>query len=134
MMKKTIKFASIPLLFAVVTLAGCSTSKDQMLPPGGSTMLTLWNDSSSATHATREGRAKLRRTLMDPLDLVTETGSRIQENEIQQTFPRLPNPDLVMFVYPHFAGSHTPVPGYSTVFPFYSQVQYALPGERTAGL
>ncbi|CAL13503.1 TIGR03751 family conjugal transfer lipoprotein [Yersinia enterocolitica] len=134
MMKKSIKFAFIPLLLTVVMLMGCSTSKDQMLPPGGSTMLTLWNDSSSATHATREGRTTLRRTLMEPLDLVTETGSRIQENEIQHTFPRLPNPDLVMFVYPHFAGRHTPVPGYSTVLPLYSQVQYALPGERTAGL
>ena len=25
---------------------------------------------------------------------------------------------------------NTPVPGYSTVFPFYTRPQYALPGER----
>ncbi|HBO3942786.1 TPA: TIGR03751 family conjugal transfer lipoprotein, partial [Pseudomonas aeruginosa] len=24
-----------------------------------------------------------------------------------------------------------PVPGYTTVFPFYQRVQYAMPGERT---
>ncbi len=36
-----------------------------------------------------------------------------------------------MYVFPHLADGNTPVPGYSTVFPFYSQVQYALPGERT---
>ncbi|HFO6519268.1 TPA: TIGR03751 family conjugal transfer lipoprotein, partial [Escherichia coli] len=26
------------------------------------------------------------------------------------------------------------VPGYSTVFPFYSRTQYAMPGERTEAL
>jgi len=26
------------------------------------------------------------------------------------------------------------VPGYSTVFPFYDQTQYAMPGERTEAL
>ncbi|PIJ42758.1 TIGR03751 family conjugal transfer lipoprotein, partial [Serratia sp. OPWLW2] len=57
--------------------------------------------------------------------------SRTQESEISQQFPRLPNPDLVMYVYPHLADGNAPVPGYSTVFPFYSQVQYAMPGERT---
>ncbi|HEJ6481861.1 TIGR03751 family conjugal transfer lipoprotein, partial [Pseudomonas aeruginosa] len=45
---------------------------------------------------------------------------------------RLPNPDLVMYVFPHLAGSDpAPVPGYTTVFPFYQRVQYAMPGERT---
>jgi conjugative transfer region lipoprotein (TIGR03751 family) len=52
-------------------------------------------------------------------------------NEIQRQFRRLPNPDLVMYVFPHLAGSDpVPVPGYSTVFPLYQRVQYAMPGER----
>ncbi|MFF0977525.1 TIGR03751 family conjugal transfer lipoprotein, partial [Proteus mirabilis] len=49
-------------------------------------------------------------------------------------FPRLPNPDMVMYVFPHLSAGNLPVPGYSTVFPFYHQVQYALPGERVEGL
>ena len=57
--------------------------------------------------------------------------TRTAENEIKSQFHRLPNPDLVMYVFPHLAGSEpVPVPGYSTVFPFYRQLQYALPGER----
>ncbi|MDH4709749.1 TIGR03751 family conjugal transfer lipoprotein, partial [Pseudomonas aeruginosa] len=53
-------------------------------------------------------------------------------NEIHSQFKRLPNPDLVMYVFPHLAGSDpAPVPGYTTVFPFYQRVQYAMPGERT---
>ena len=57
--------------------------------------------------------------------------SRTAQNEIYSQFKRLPNPDLVMYVFPHLAGTDpVPVPGYSTVFPLYQRVQYALPGER----
>ncbi|EXU75316.1 TIGR03751 family conjugal transfer lipoprotein [Erwinia mallotivora] len=125
-------------LLLAVALAGCSTSKDEMLPPGDSSMLDMWNDGASVTHTTNESRATLRRPVSDGERVISqqtrESYSRTQENEIQQTFPRLPNPDMVMYVFPHLAEGSTPVPGYSTVFPFYSQVQYALPGERTEDL
>src|SRR3546814_20330157 len=43
--------------------------------------------------------------------------TRTARNEVYRQFHRLPNPDLVMYVYPHLAGSDTvPVPGYTTVF------------------
>jgi conjugative transfer region lipoprotein (TIGR03751 family) len=51
-------------------------------------------------------------------------------NEIDTVFPRLPNPTLVMYIFPHLSGSErTPVPGYVTTFPFYEKAEYALPGE-----
>lgn len=51
-------------------------------------------------------------------------------NEIDVLFPRLPNPTLVMYIFPHLAGdAGAPVPGYTTAFPMYEQVEYALPGE-----
>ena len=57
--------------------------------------------------------------------------TRTAQNEIYRQFHRLPNPDLVMYVFPHLAGTDpVPVPGYSTVFPLYQRVQYAMPGER----
>ncbi|EOS93917.1 TIGR03751 family conjugal transfer lipoprotein [Erwinia tracheiphila] len=132
------RYKLLATLLLAVTLAGCSTSKDEMLPPGDSSMLDMWNDGASVTHTTTESRATLRRPVSDGERVISqqtrESYSRTQENEIQQTFPRLPNPDMVMYVYPHLADGSTPVPGYSTVFPFYSQVQYALPGERTEDL
>lgn len=48
---------------------------------------------------------------------------------MRQRFARVPNPDLVMVVYPHLARGRYPVPGYVTTFPMYDQVHYALPGE-----
>ncbi len=50
-------------------------------------------------------------------------------NELSARFPRLPNPTIVMFVFPHLSAERTPVPGYSTMFQLYSNVEYALPGE-----
>lgn len=128
-------------LFMLVTLllSGCSTSKDEMLPPGGSTMLDMWQNKASSTRTTTEARSVLRRGLTDA-DLATrqsleESYTRDAQNEIQQLFPRLPNPDMVIYIYPHMAGSEpAPVPGYSSVFSFYSRVQYALPGERLEAL
>ena len=56
--------------------------------------------------------------------------SRDVFNEIDVLFARLPNPTLVMYVFPHLAGkTRAPVPGYATAFPMYEQVEYALPGE-----
>jgi conjugative transfer region lipoprotein (TIGR03751 family) len=48
---------------------------------------------------------------------------------VDQRFRRLPNPDLILFVYPHLARGKYPVPGYYTVLPMYTQVEYAMPGE-----
>ncbi|CDH06741.1 putative lipoprotein [Xenorhabdus bovienii str. oregonense] len=115
-------------------MAGCSTSKDTLLPAGEQTVLAMWQE-NKAGHASAQARQTLRRaltpaernrTLEEP-----DHYSRSAANEISQQFPRLPNPDMVMYVYSHLVAGKTPIPGYSTVFPFYQQVQYALPGERT---
>lgn len=74
---------------------------------------------------------------MDPSSNAGEQASytRTAKTEIYNLFPRLPNPDLVLYVYPHLSGSEqAPVPGYSTVFPLYRTVQYAQPGERVDDL
>lgn len=115
----------IYLLLAALWLAGCSTSKEQLLPPGDSTMLDLWQQKSGSPQMTAEARAVLRRDLNDvernAQPAVAESYSRDANSEIQQQFPRLPNPDLVMYVFPHMTVGNVPVPGYSTVFPFYSR-------------
>lgn len=126
------------LVLAGLLLVGCSTSKDEILPPGDSTMLALWQQKAGSTQIAVEARSALRRPLNDDEQAAalqaTDNYSRNALSEISQQFPRLPNPDLVMYVFPHMTAGNTPVPGYSTVFPFYSQVQYAMPGERVGTL
>ncbi|CBJ82517.1 putative lipoprotein [Xenorhabdus bovienii str. Jollieti] len=118
-------------------LAGCATSKETLLPAGEQTVLAMWQG-NKAGHATASARETLRRslTVSERLRALEEPYhySRSAAQEISQQFPRLPNPDMVMYVFPHLVAGNTPIPGYSTVFPFYSQVQYALSGERTEAL
>ncbi|QRI93013.1 TIGR03751 family conjugal transfer lipoprotein [Delftia lacustris] len=130
------------LLMAAATLAGCATKKDAVLPAGDFTMQQLWQQESGGGtgHAAQrqllDARQGLRRPLVgadiDGAPAEQARYTRTAANEIRRQFQRLPNPDLVMYVFPHLAGTDpVPVPGYSTVLPLYQRVQYALPGERT---
>lgn len=126
-------------LLAALSITGCSTSKDDMLPAGDGTMLDLWQNKASTRHTALDARQALRRDLSGDeaaqVRPVEESYTRTAQSEISQQFPRLPNPDLVMYVFPHLTADGTlPVPGYSTVFPLYNRVQYALPGERVETL
>lgn len=133
------KATLLAVCLGTVLLNACSTSKEEILPPGDHTMLELW---SGAGGGSARQAAAARDTLRRPVTGEADQNSiqndlsysRTQQSEITQQFPRLPNPDMVMYLYPHLAGGTSPVPGYSTVFPFYSQTQYAMPGERTEAL
>lgn len=134
----------------VLSSAGCVTSKDRLLSHGSETMRDVWargggysargigiaGMQGTQSQQLMDARALLRRPLsaQDSQRLASEqlAYSRSAQNEIERQFHRLPNPDLVMYVFPHLAGTDpVPVPGYSTVFPLYQRVQYAMPGERT---
>jgi conjugative transfer region lipoprotein (TIGR03751 family) len=134
---------AVAILLVVASLAACATSKEKLLPHGDTTMLDIWNQqtggSAGGGEVTRQlldARQTLRRPLTDAdaqsVSAVNAAYTRTAQNEIYRLFYRLPNPDLVMYVFPHLAGSDpAPIPGYSTVFPLYERVQYAVPGERT---
>lgn len=119
--------------------SGCATSKDELLPHGDSNMMDVWNQGSSGSSSASsrqllDARQDLRRPLQTNQAELDENAkfTRTAQNEIYSQFKRLPNPDLVMYVFPHLAGSDpAPIPGYTTVFPLHQRVQYAMPGERT---
>ena len=142
-MPRTWISATGALLLVATVLTGCATSKEELLPHGNATMLDIWNANAGvSTGPGRPARQLLdaRQSLRRPLtNADVQAGTRDNQaytrtahNEINSQFHRLPNPDLVMYVFPHFSGTETvPVPGYSTVFSFFQRVQYAMPGERT---
>ena len=113
-------------------LAGCASTKDAVLPQDGPSMKAIYEGHVKQMNA-RDPQV-IRRELGDRPILTGEAAlqgyTRDAFNEIDVLFPRLPNPTLVMYVFPHLAGeSQAPVPGYATAFPMYEQVEYALPGE-----
>jgi conjugative transfer region lipoprotein (TIGR03751 family) len=84
-----------------------------------------------------QGDAPRHRQLATPLrppgHHVTDLGpaARADYEALSARFMRVPNPTLVMYIFPHLAGIHrVPVPGSSTVFPLYERPEYALPGEH----
>ncbi|WP_435637261.1 TIGR03751 family conjugal transfer lipoprotein [Carnimonas bestiolae] len=120
--------------------AGCATDAEHLMPHGDETMHDLWKEGTATGGDTGTGgsaavnaaRSELRRPLSSSEMVGQEHQyTRTAKDEIDSQFSRLPNPDMVMFVYPHLQGSeHVPVPGYSTIFPFYTTPQYAMPGEN----
>jgi len=129
-------------LIAALVLGGCATSKDKLLPQGDHTMLDVWQQETGGSagggqpaRQLLDVRQGLRRPLTEPdvkgMPAANAAYTRTAVNEIYRQFHRLPNPDLAMYVFPHLSGSDpVPVPGYTTVFPLYQRVQYAMPGER----
>ena len=115
-----------------LVLAGCAGTKEAVLPQDGPSMKTIYE-----IHIHEMGARdplSIRQELGDRPTLTGEAAlhgyTRDAANEIDAIFPRLPNPTLVMYVFPHLAGEESvPVPGYATAFPMYERTEYALPGE-----
>lgn len=127
--------ASRMLVVALISgLAGCmAPTKDELLPQDGPTMEEVYRNHIQKGQGDSDGKGNhigIKERVMRSGDIDLDGYTRSANNEIQATFPRLPNPTLVMYVYPHIStSSQLPVPGYSTAFPLYERPQYALPGE-----
>lgn len=115
-----------------LVLAGCASTKDTVLPQDGPSMKAIYEDH---VHEMNAGNPQVIRGELGSRSIVSGDAAlhgytRDAFNEIDVLFPRLPNPTLVMYIFPHLAGeAGAPVPGYTTAFPMYEQVEYALPGE-----
>ncbi len=127
----------IPVSLISLTLfmtAGCSSVTTAELPTDGPKMQEVYENhaSESGTQAIDQSRQALgthqgRSIHNGDSDLQGYT--RTAYTEIDELFPRLPNPTLIMYVDPHLTDAGNPVPGYSTAFTLYKTEQYALPGE-----
>jgi len=115
-----------------LVLSGCASTKDAVLPQDGPPMKAIYEQ-----HIQEMGARDplVVREALGNSPVVDGEGAlhgytREAYNEIDTTFPRLPNPSMVMYVFPHLAGDEqVPVPGYVTTFSMYERVEYALPGE-----
>lgn len=122
------------MVCAAIGLVGCSTSQESTLPQPDTNVNAVWAEKMG--RGTNDQLLQMRHELRR--DLSPEALARRQSDytrdsyrEVFNQFPRLPNPDVVFYVYPHKTGS-MPVPGYSTVFPLYERVHYATPGDQSA--
>ena len=129
--KQVTVLVSISLL-----VGGCASTKEAVLPQDGPSMQAIYNAhlEEMAARDPQALRAELGTRPLKSGDVSLEGYTRDMHNEIETIFPHLPNPTLVMYVFPHLATEErVPVPGYATTFPMYERVEYALPGEVSSG-
>jgi len=104
-------------------ITGCSSTPN-VVPDTGPSTLEVYKSHMNGTSS----QPKMYRQLLnDRRDLAKYT--RDVSNEINLKFPKLPNPELVMYIFPHMTSKGRPVPGYSTSFMMYEKDEYAMPGE-----
>jgi len=130
--KAAATLASISLLL----LASCASTKEAVLPQGGPSMKGIYEAHMEALRleSPEVVRGALGSRRPQSGEAALSGFTREAHDELEVIFPRLPNPTLVLYVFPHLAGAErVPVPGYVTTFPMYERVEYALPGEVSAG-
>lgn len=112
-------------------LTACTTAGDA-IPQGGPTMAQVYEEAMQKSNGETldQVRAQINPTVAYNSINTLSPYTRTADNEINNLFPTLPNPQVVMYIYPHLAGQdEAPVPGYSTAFNVFEREHYAMPGE-----
>jgi len=102
--------------------AGCSSQR--VIPETGPDILEVYEQHMSSTAPVQNMMQAIHNERRDLAGYTREAGT-----ELNNLFPKLPNPELVMYVFPHLTAKGRPVPGYATAFTLYEADQYAMPGE-----
>lgn len=124
------------LLFAsllVMAVMGCSTAQDNTLPTPNTNVEKVWQQQMGQQGGTDAMGGAIAPLSTRQLAERQSDYARDSWREATNQFPRLPNPDIVMYVMPHKVGN-LPIPGYTTVFPLYERVHYATPMQSPANL
>jgi len=100
-------------LMISINLIGCTSMSGNVVPQNGITMEQAYDNMESNK---------------DDIKLKPPTSLRNSSISAQSnSFQKLSNPELKMYVYPHLASNaEVPIPGYFTVFNAYTRDYYAL--------
>lgn len=102
----------LSMLSLINLLTACSSMSGNVVPQKGPTMEEVY-DSVVATNSIE----------IKKISLTNE----ISSHSTKRDFYLLPNPELTMYVFPHFAGNdEVPIPGYETLFSAYNHSYYDL--------
>lgn len=119
-------FVKAGLISLAVSIAACSNSF-QATSPHSDGALTI--EEIYEQHQTTSGQVHERLHFLPQGATHLRGYSRDVHNELSLHFPRLPNPTIVMYIFPHLSSEGVPVPGYSTTFSMYEATEFALPDE-----
>jgi conjugative transfer region lipoprotein (TIGR03751 family) len=135
---KTIRLLMLSVV--LINLSACSSMSGNVIPPSGPTMETVYENMGKVSknhqkdQTAEEEDENKELTDQDQQKMIkafrqnnVESGLKAHGVYGLKDFHRLPNPELTLYLYPHFAGKEQlPVPGYFTVFNVYPQSYYVL--------
>jgi len=115
---------------AVLLLTSCvaETQRKETVPK--LTIGDVLKSSGSRQRSKSFRQVRLRQANVEEMDHYTRT----ERKELKGLFPRLPNPDMCMYVFPHLSSEGATIPGYSSCFSLYDKNHYALPGEMSTAM
>ncbi len=114
----------------VIGVAGCSSSLNKVINENAPTMKEVYKNYIGSGDDDLELRKAelMKRPAVHDADLQLDHPP--YPARLDHLYPRLPNPDLFMYVRPHAVGATgAPIPAYITRFSMYERQPYALPGE-----
>lgn len=111
-------------------ISGCASSVDKVVEDRGTNMESIYARYAGGDREASFEQRKRELNLRDADERSVMTGFPPNSERVKHLFPKLPNPDLFMYVRPHAVGvSGAPIPAYITRFTLYEKTHYALPGE-----
>ncbi len=117
-------------LTMLISLNGCTTCANAV-PNDEPTMAEIYEQAMQQSHCSTLAQARWQVKIH--VDYATKIPLSSRLNPAPETnplFPTLPNPQLVMYVYPHLSETdEAPIPGYTTAFSLYEKNYYAVEGE-----
>lgn len=129
MAKHLINTVSV-LTLCALGLSGCASKLEDVTNPNAPTMKEVYEDYTGSNQADIAERQAvlMQRPAIEPVD--QQLGLPPYPERLDHLYPRLPNPDLFMYVRPHAVGiTGAPIPAYITRFSMYERQPYAMPGE-----
>jgi len=131
----TFKFIWISFI-ALLSLNACSTVSGNVVPKSGPKMEKVYDSMQTEESSDEDGSSTrfLDKNLNDiqigiarQIPKPSEYNFKKYQKSGLKDFKKLPNPEITLYVYPHFAGQEQmPVPGYFTRFNVYERDYYSL--------
>lgn len=118
------------LLLAVSSMLISCASQPKPLPEGGPTTKQILMGEREDISATSSYSSNHSFNITTPVSMSSQTTQKLRE--LNHDFKRVPNPQILGYVAPHFNQANMPVPGYFTVFRLYKKDSYALQSEDAA--
>ena len=121
---------SVILSLSLLSLTGCTSKISGQMPSDGVSMAKVYQQAIIGGNGNDDEPATLdalRSQVANPIDGVDACSGMNQNRNQNTVFHRVANPDVRMYVYPHWAkngSDEVPIPGYWTQFALFNAIHY----------